>query len=102
VSSSPLFEWLCSEIATRTTLGLPQSRGTVRLALKDAGIELRTLNKGQALVIIDRVLPHELQLRGVGNAATLCAGISQALRALTLQQTGPDSAEAIFERLGRN
>ena len=68
MSSSPLFDWLCDEISKRTTLGLLQSRGTVRLALKDAGIELRTLNKTQALVIVERVLPHELQLRGVGNA----------------------------------
>jgi hypothetical protein len=82
-------------------LGLPQSRGTVRLALKDAGIELRTLNKSQALVLVERVLPHELQLRGVANAPALCAEICESLRTLRLEQASPETAEAIFARLGQ-
>ena len=82
-------------------LGLPQTRGTVRLALKDAGIELRTLNKTQAMVLVERVLPHELQLRGVANAPALCAGICQSLGTLWHEQATPETAEAIFARLGR-
>ena len=101
MSSSYLFEWLCAELGKRTELGLPQSRGTVRLALKSAGIELRTLDKRQVLVLVERVLPHELQVRGVGDAAVLCAAISSSLRALQLPTVVPEAAEAIFARLGR-
>jgi hypothetical protein len=101
MSTSPVFEWLSSEIAKRTTCGLPQSRGTVRLALKDAGLEPRTLNKEQALVIVERLLPRELELRGVSNASALCAELGQALQKLKLEPAGPESAESIFSRLGR-
>jgi hypothetical protein len=101
MSTSPIFEWLCTELVRRGPLDLPQSRGTVRLALKDAGLEPRTLTKDQTFVIIERVLPHELQVRGVANAVSLCTGLGQALRALKVEQTVPESAETIFARFGR-
>jgi hypothetical protein len=101
MSTSPLFEWLSSELTQRTTLELLQSRGTVRLALKNAGLEPRTLNQEQALVLIERVLPHELKVRGIADADAVCGALSQALRKLQSQPAGPESAESIFSRLAR-
>jgi hypothetical protein len=101
MSGSPIFEWLCDEISGRTTLGPLQSRGTVRLALKEAGLEPRTISKAQALVIVERLLPRMLQVRGVANFTEICTKVGHALRLLKEQQAGPESAEAIFARLGK-
>ena len=101
MSTSPIFEWLCGKLTERTKFDLLQSRGTVRLALKDAGLEPRTLDKVQTLVLLERVMPHELKVRGIPDASALCGELSQALQKHRFEAAAPQSAESIFSRLGR-
>jgi hypothetical protein len=101
MSTSPVFEWLCTELATRTGFDALKSRGTLRLALQSAGVEPRTLSKEHALVVVERVLPRELGLRGVANAPAVCTELALALRLMTFAKAGPESADAAFARLGR-
>jgi hypothetical protein len=92
MSTSAVFDWLCAEIGTLTGFDTLKSRGTLRLALQGAGLEPRTLTKAQAEVVIARVLPRELELRGIANADTRCVHLSTALRLMSFAQTGPESA----------
>ena len=101
MSHSPVFEWLSEELARRSSLTLLQSRGTVRIALQSAGLEARTLKKEPALVVVERVLPRELTVRGIANAPTVCMELALALRLMTFTSTGPESPETAFARLGR-
>jgi hypothetical protein len=101
VSHSPIFEWLSEELARRSSLTLLQSRGTIRIALDNAGVEARTLRMGPALVVVERILPRELTVRGIANAATMCTELALALRSATFTTTGPEPADTAFERLGR-
>jgi hypothetical protein len=98
---SPVFDWLCAEIGTLTGLDALKSRGTLRLALQGAGLEPRTLTKAQAEIIVARVLPNELKLRGIANADTRCVHLATSLRLMSFPQAAPESAESAFARLGR-
>jgi hypothetical protein len=101
MSTSPVFEWLSAELSTHARFDVLNSRGTLRLALQSAGLEPRTLTKEQAEVVIARVLPQDLKLRGVTDATNVCMRISMALKLMRFAQTAPDSAETTFARLGR-
>lgn len=65
---SPAFEWLCSELEQRTRFARIEARGTVRLVLKDAGLEPRSVTAAQRGRGGVRPLPrHAAQARGVGH-----------------------------------
>lgn len=101
MSTSPVFEWLCGEIGFQTGFDALKSRGTLRLALQSAGIEPRTLTKEQADVVVARVLPRELKLRGIADAASQCMRIGMALKLMSFAQIVPESADVAFARFGR-
>lgn len=101
MSTSPVFDWLATELETRTGLDALKSRGTLRLALHGAGLEPRTLTKEQASVVIDKILPGELKLRGFSSAPSMCMHLAAALRLMVFSSSGPEAAEAAFARLGR-
>jgi hypothetical protein len=101
LSTTPLFDWLCNQVSQRCGLDIVPSRGTLRLTLKAAGLEPRTLNKEQARAVLERLLPRELELRGIPDAASRCAEISVALRTEVRDSMDLESAESIFARLGR-
>jgi hypothetical protein len=96
-----VFEWLSSELAARTGFDALKSRGTLRIALQNAGLEPRTLTKEQASVVVMRVLPSELKLRGLSDGAAACMHIDAALRLMSFANTGPAAADAAFARFGR-
>jgi len=88
-------------VLTFTGFDALKSRGTVRLALQNAGLEPRTLTKEQAEVLLSRVLPQELKLRGIADATVQCTQMAMALKRLRFERTAPESAEAAFARFGR-
>lgn len=99
---SPAFSWLGDALEKRTSLTRIEARGTVRLVLKDAGLEPSTVNAAQLGVVIARLLPTALEKRGVGDASELCEMLGQELRSLvkTLTQPEKDTAYDVFERIG--
>ena len=91
-----LFDKVCELLDAATDLDKLESRGTIRLALKSAGLDARSLDKGQMDVLLERVLPGELNLRGVADAHEACEQIAAGIR--DLDGVGPDrsSPEEIF------
>lgn len=102
MAGSQAFEWLCEAIETGTSLERLEARGTVRIALKDAGLEARTVTPTELAVVVQKVLPRELRQRGVADEAALCERLCSGLRNLELSgvRTAPESPDAIFRRLG--
>lgn len=99
MSDAPAFEHVCEEIEARTALDRLQARGTVRLALKEAGLDPGSVSPVQLAVVLQRVLPAALGARGVQDAASLCDALRTSLRGIA---AGPatDTPEAVFARLG--
>ncbi len=96
---SPVFEWACAVIESGSTLNRTQVRGTLRLALKQAGLDSDNLSPGQLRVIARRVLPSELRLRGVSGHDAICAKLETCPDAVGAADRGA-LPEAVFRRLG--
>ena len=100
--ASGLFDCAAEWLEKRTDLERLEARGTLRLALKTAGLEPATLTLDQLRVVFERVLPGELELRGVDEAAGLCEALMDEIAQSPAAQSGPATADAdaIFRRLG--
>ena len=94
-----LFEWLSGEIERGTLLDRLAARGTVRLALREAGLEPGSLDARQLAVVLERVLPAKLSSSGIADGAVFCAGLAARIPAQAAR-AGAESPETIFGRLG--
>lgn len=101
MADSPAFEFVCGEIEQRTPLGRLEARGTVRLALKEAGLAANTVTVREMDVVLARVLPGALASRGVDDGEALCAAIRTGAARLADAGPAPETPETIFGRLGR-
>jgi hypothetical protein len=97
---SPAFEWVCRELIERSTLDRLEARGTVRIALKRAGLEARNVTSAQMQVVLEKVLPGELEQRDVEDFERLCRALGSELSAARLGEAGVDSPDEVFRRLG--
>lgn len=103
MADAPAFDWLCARLEEETSLDRLEARGTVRLALKSAGLEARTVTPEQLGVVIEKVLASELTARGVDDAASLCSRFASGLagQAASLASDAPgETPDAVFSRLG--
>lgn len=92
------FDHVCEGIERGTALDRLQSRGTVRLALKEAGLEPGRVRPAEMAVVLRRVLPAALRSRGIENAETVCEALAVSVSRLTTPDS-PDSPDAVFRRL---
>jgi hypothetical protein len=96
---SAAFEYACTELEARTALDRLASRGTIRISLKQAGLEARSVTPEQLAVVIQKILPAELSSRGVDGVEEVCQRILSGLRGVA---AGPvsETPDAVFKRLG--
>ena len=98
--ASPVFEFVASEIERQTALATLEARGTLRLALKRAGLDAGSVTAEQMQVILERVMPDEMRARGIATPEPICRSIAAALRAAhPVDGHAAESPEAIFRRL---
>jgi hypothetical protein len=94
------FDWICGELERLTSLDTLEARGTVRLTLKEAGLEARTVTPEQLTVAVQRILGGELRARGVENADEVCGNLVTGLKGLEAASATGESPEDVFKRLG--
>jgi hypothetical protein len=99
MATSTAFEWLCEELEKATTLDRLEARGTVRIALKQAGLEVTTVTGDQLAVVLERVLPGELSGRGIEGADGVCQQVAARLGEIPASPSKEDAPEDVFERL---
>ena len=99
MSETSVFDRACANLESATPLTRLEVRGTVRLALKAAGLDARTVTAEQLRVVAERVLPGELESRGVRGASDICRDLAAELATLH-GAASADTPEAVFERLG--
>jgi len=100
-SQSAVFDRTCEELERLTPLDRLSARGTVRLALKSAGFEARSIGAREMSVVVAKLLPAELASRGVADASGVCARLAEALRAMPSGASASlASPEEVFRRLG--
>lgn len=102
MANSSVFDWICGAIEASTPLDRLESRGTVRLALKTAGLDPREVTKAQMLTVLEKLLPGELAKCGAAGTDDLCVRLASDLHAqqfAAASVTG-ESPESVFARLG--
>jgi hypothetical protein len=98
VSEARAFAHVCETLERRTPLNRLEARGTVRLALKEAGLEPGSVTARQMSVVLERIMPRELSARGIGDADAICRDLVHSLAALPSAEV--ETPESIFGRLG--
>jgi len=96
---SRTFEHVCTELEKVTFLDRLEARGTIRIALKRAGLEASSLTHEQAEVAIEKILAGELETRGIEDADGVCAALRDGLAEFA-DDTRGESPEDVFARLG--
>jgi hypothetical protein len=103
MADSAVFDFTADGLVAATSLDKLAARGTLRLALKAAGLDPGAVTTRQMLVVLKSVLPGELRKRGVEDAEAVCQRAAEALARAGLSSEaadGADRAAAIFARLG--
>jgi hypothetical protein len=94
------FEWACTALEAATSLDRLEARGTLRLALKASGLDPKQVTQDQMSIVFTRVLPGELEARGVADATSICERLATGLAAQGLQAAAGEAPEDVFARLG--
>jgi len=102
MADSPVFDAACAELERRTDMDRLAARGTVRIGLKSAGLAVASVDPEQMTVVLRRLLPAELESRGIADAAGVCAAIAEALSGMTFDVKKDRAGEAAraMARLG--
>ena len=94
------FEFVAARLEQRTEFDSVEARGTVRLALKEAGLDARTVTASQIAVVVERLLPYELRSRGVAEGERIARAILADLKGFrAADPEAPESPEDVFRRL---
>ncbi len=99
-----IFDFAAKQLEQHTGFSRLEARGTLRIALKDAGLDARSVNAGQLCVVFEKLMPIELGNRGVADAADVCSAVVEALANAPAFADGDSSndLDGIFRRLGGN
>ena len=100
VANAPAFDWGCERLETMCSLDRLETRGTIRLALKQAGLEARSVTSEQMIVMLDKVLPAELSTRGIERQNEICGHLRSGLERAQLAERDGEAPDEVFLRLG--
>ena len=103
MADSRAFEWTCTELESVSSFNKLEARGTIRLALKEAGLEAGRVTPAQMSVVTERILPGELRNRGVEDAEGICGALTSGLSGLPAleAENTQETPEDVFRRLSR-
>ena len=103
MSGISVFDWVCAEIERSTSLNGAVARGTVRLALKEAGLAPESVDPGGMGVVVEKILPVELAAHGIEGVDDLCARLVHMLSTRQFAQASDraSNAASVLDRLGR-
>jgi hypothetical protein len=100
--SDDLFSFVAENLERCTPLDRLESRGTLRLVLKQSGFEPKTVTQSQFCVILKSVASEELESRGVAEAEAICAALIEKIQAEPADRWGGTrDVDGIFDRLAR-
>ena len=101
MAESQVFDWVCDLLERETLLNRLEARGTVRLAMREAGLAPKSVTVDQIAVVLEKLLPQELEARSIPDGEAICKRLAEEIRGKDFgEATDLDSPEAIFRRLG--
>ncbi len=101
MADGAVFDATADALESLSTLDRLEARGTVRLALKEAGLDSAAVTVEQMVVVLERLLPGELEKRGIAAGADVCREIVRVLQRQTFEEAGGDRVGSAAATLGR-
>jgi hypothetical protein len=98
---SPVFEWVSAALERATTFDSLQARGTMRLALRKAGLDAASVDIQGMCATLQHLMPKELSMRKIADGEAICARLVMDLRAANLKGPAPEgqTPEDVFRRM---
>jgi hypothetical protein len=101
--ATDLFDTAAERFEQETDLDRLEARGTLRIALKEAGLDSKNLTFPQLSVVLEKIMPQELEARAVETPAAVCNAVMSHLKASGHADIATKtSSDEIFNRLGGN
>jgi hypothetical protein len=98
MSETRSFTMVCEKLESRTQLDRLEARGTIRLALKEAGLDPAAVTPREMSVVLEKILPAELRTRGIASPEAICRELAASLSTLSREEGG-ETPDRIFARL---
>ena len=100
--ATTLFDIAAERLEETSDMDRLEARGTLRLAVKEAGLDVQNLTIPQLQAVFEKLMPRELEARGVADAAATCNAVMKdiASAASTADLATSNSPDEIFKRLG--
>jgi hypothetical protein len=99
--STSFFDSAAGHLEHHSGLGKLEARGTLRIALKAGGLQPERLTATQLRAVLEKLMPRELELRGVEDPEAVCHAVMGA----TLREckggesSSPGDLDEIFRRM---
>jgi len=102
--ATDLFDLAAEKLERTTDMDRLTARGTLRIALKEAGLDAHKLTLPQLRAVFERLMPKELDARGVSDAAATCeTAMNEIARfADAIDFASSVSPDDVFKRLGES
>ncbi len=100
--ATDLFDIAAEKLEGSTDMDRLAARGTLRIAIKEAGLDPHKLTIPQLRVVFEKLMPKELDARGVSDAAATCEAVMDeiARSADAIDIASSASPDDVFKRLG--
>lgn len=100
--STEAFDRAAQSLETLTELDRLEARGTLRIALKEAGLDAKSLTLLELEAVFEKVMPRQLESRAVDDARAVCSAVIKEVRLAGISANAPAAASSdeIFRRLG--
>lgn len=102
--ATDLFDLAAEKLEAGTEMDRLTARGTLRIGLKGAGLDANQLTIPQLQAVFEKLMPKELDARGVSDAAAACRTVMDEIAgsADAIDIASSASPDDVFKRLGGN
>jgi len=98
-----LFDFAAQKLEQQTGISQLEARGTLRIVVKSAGLDPRSLTIDELRVVLGKLMPRELEKRGVQDSLNACAAVIRELEnaPVTAGDTFTNNPDDVFRRLAK-
>lgn len=100
--ATDLFDVAAENLERATDMDRLAARGTLRIAVKEAGLDPHTLTVPQLRAVFEKLMPRQLEAQGVSNAAAASQAMMSEIAgsAEEIDIASSASPDDVFKRLG--
>jgi len=100
---SSLFDFAAQKLEQHTGFSQLEARGTLRIAVKSAGLDPKSLTVDELRVVFEKLMSRELEQRGVQDTLGACAAVLRDLESapVAADDSPSSSPDDVFRRLAK-